>query len=265
MSAIPAEVNYWPESSCARAFWGQHEAPAYQRLLADTAAWLDPRPGESWLDLGCGCGKLSQTLWVNSGGRVARIVGSDCAAVNEEAFARLRAELQPAPRADQFSFVPLDFSEGLHPWSDGEFDGVVSGLALQYAQSYSVERGGWTTDAYDRLLAEIYRVLKPGGRLVFSVNVPEPSWAKVALLSLSGVLRAPRPGRHLKNAFRMLRYGRWLKQEARRGRFHYLPADVLGAKLRAVGFTGVEDQLTYAGQAFLFRCRKGDAALRQAG
>ncbi len=256
MSAVPAAVNYWPQSSCAKAFWGQHEAPAYQRLLADTAAWLDPRPGEAWLDLGCGCGQLSRALWERSAGRVSRVVASDCAAVNAEAVEKLRATLTPRPTPEQFQFAPLDFSDGLPLWEADQFDGVVSGLAIQYAQSYSEEYQCWTTDAYDHLLAEVCRVLRGGGRFVFSVNVPEPSWGRVALQSLGGVLRAQRPARHLKNAWRMLRYGRWLKQEARRGRFHYLPAEVIRTKLRAAGFTAIEYRLTYAGQAFLFCCRK---------
>ena len=74
----------------------------------------------------------------------------------------------------------------------------MSGLALQYAESYSVALRRWTTDAYDRLLIEVYRVLRPGGHFVFSVNVPEPAWAKVAFCSLQGVVRGPRPVRFLK-------------------------------------------------------------------
>ena len=42
---LPAPVNHWPDSACARAFWGQHEAVPYRQLLADTVAWLDPKPG----------------------------------------------------------------------------------------------------------------------------------------------------------------------------------------------------------------------------
>ena len=52
---------------------------------------------------------------------------------------------------------------------------------------------------------------------------------------------------------RMLRYGSWLKQEAARGRFHYLSADVIRAKLAAAGFERIEHRITYARQAFLFR------------
>ena len=45
-------INYWPDSKCAKAFWSQHELPPYQELLRDTTAWLDPKPGQRWLDLG---------------------------------------------------------------------------------------------------------------------------------------------------------------------------------------------------------------------
>jgi ubiquinone/menaquinone biosynthesis C-methylase UbiE len=255
-TTLASPVNYWPESACARAFWGQQEIPPYRRLLADTTAWLDPRPGDRWLDLGCGCGKLTQALWEKSGGTVAEIVGLDCAADNEKAFQRLRATAQPAPSEDRVRFLRADFSSGLAAWGEGAFDGVVSGLAIQYAESYSEQRGCWTTEAYDRLLAEVYRVLRKGGWFVFSVNVPEPTWVKVALGSWKGIFHTPKPLRYLKRSLRMLRYGSWLKKEARRGRFHYLPVESVGAKLSATGFRAVEHRLTFAGQAFLIRCKK---------
>ncbi len=255
-TAVPSAVNYWPQSKCARAFWSQHEVRPYQKLLRDTAAWMDPAPGERWLDLGCGCGQLTQALWARGGGRLAEVVGQDCAAVNEQAYARLRVTLRPEPPPGALRFVTADFSAGLPHWGDGQFNGIVSGLAIQYAEHYSAERQCWTTDAYDHLLREMARVLRPGGRLVFSVNVPEPAWGKVALQSLGNIFRSPRPARFLKNSWRMLRYGAWLTREARRGRFHYLPADVITEKLAAAGFTAIEHRLTYAGQAYLFRCRK---------
>ena len=181
MSSPSNAVNYWPDDACARAFWGQHTLPPYRQLLRDTAAWLEPQAGEHWLDLGCGSGQLAKAVWQQSGGAVAEVVGLDCAAVNAKAFVKLRAGLQPPPTEENLCFVAGDFSHGLAAWPDGRFDGVVSGLAIQYAESYSEAQGRWTCEAYDRVLSEAARLLRPGGRFVFSVNVPEPSWGRVAL------------------------------------------------------------------------------------
>ena len=106
------------------------------------------------------------------------------------------------------------------------------------------------------MLAEVFRVLRRGGRFVFSVNVPEPKWWKVGLLSLGDIFRAGRPVRFLKRALRMMKYGAWLKREARTGRFHYLPAAEITAKFAAAGFERIEHRLSYAGQAFVFRAHK---------
>lgn len=254
MPTTAEPINYWPQTSCAKAFWGQHELPPYRQLLDETVAWLEPRPGERWLDLGCGGGRLTRALWLASGGNLAAIVGLDCAAANAIAYDKLRAQLQPAP-GNRVRFLTADFSVGLPFGDEACFDGVVSGLAIQYAQSYSPEQG-WTTAAYDRVLAEVYRVLRPGGRFVFSVNVPEPSWGKVALQSLLGAFVAHKPLRYLQKAWAMWSYGGWLKREARRGRFHYLPGQVITEKLAAVGFTSIERRRSFARQAYLFRCAK---------
>jgi demethylmenaquinone methyltransferase/2-methoxy-6-polyprenyl-1,4-benzoquinol methylase len=254
--SLAASVNYWPESACAKAFWGQQELPPYRRLLGDTVAWLEPRPGQRWLDLGCGCGQLTEALWAKSRGSLEAVVGLDCAPANAAAFEKLSARVQPVPPPGRIRFVHADFSSGLAGFPANHFDGVVSGLAIQYAESFSAEKGRWTTDAYDRLLHEIQRVLRRGGWFVFSVNVPQPAWGKVALRSLTGVFRTGRLSRYLKNAWRMYRYGSWLTREARRGRFHYLPLETIQNKLAAAGFAGTEHRYTYVGQAYLIRCRK---------
>lgn len=252
--AAPAR-NYWPDSKCAKAFWSQQEVRPYRRLLADTLDWCAPAAGERWLDLGCGSGPLSRGLWERSNGTVAEVTGLDCAAVNERAFAKLRAELSPPP-GDRVRFECHDFSGGLGHLADRSFDHAVSGLSITYAESYSEAEGRWTTAAYDRILAEVFRVLKPGGRFVFSVNVPEPAWWRVAAGSLGAFLAGGRPLRFLKRSARMMKYGAWLKREARVGRFHYLPAAEVAAKLAAAGFAGVDHRVSYSGQAFVFQAVK---------
>jgi ubiquinone/menaquinone biosynthesis C-methylase UbiE len=258
MRAVAPARNYWPDAKCAKAFWSQQEAAPYKRLLADTVAWCEPAAGDRWLDLGCGSGPLTRAIWNESQGTVAEIVGLDCAAVNERAYDHLRGELRPAP-GGRVRFLTHDFSAGLDLFPDASFDHAVSGLSITYAESYSDAEQRWTTDAYDRILAEVHRVLRPGGRFVFSVNVPEPQWWKVAVRSLGDLVRAGRPLRFAKRAMRMMRYGAWLKREARTGRFHYLPAAAVVAKLDGAGFTAIDHRLSYAGQAFVFRAVKPSA------
>jgi SAM-dependent methyltransferase len=257
MATTSAEaVNYWPESKCAKAFWGQHELPPYKRLLADTIDWCDPGPGQRWLDLGCGCGQLTTALWHKSQGKLQQIIGLDVAAVNALAFGHLRNAVMPPAAADQIAFHHADFSSGLAGFAQCHFDGAVSGLAIQYAESYDPQSGCWTTNAYDHLLREVCRVLRPGGWFVFSANVPEPSWGRVALAALTGLLRAPRVTRYVKNSLRMWRYGSWLSREARRGRFHYFPVAEIIRRLAAAGFGEIEHRLSYVQQAYVLRCRK---------
>ncbi len=108
-----APVNYWPDTACAKAFWGQRELPAYRRLLADTVAWLDPKPRQRWIDLGCGGGQLTRALWEKSHGTLAEIVALDCAAANEKAIRKLRDTMSPPAAAGQVRFLHADFSSGL--------------------------------------------------------------------------------------------------------------------------------------------------------
>ncbi len=136
MSVSVPNVNYWYDKRCARAFWSQRELPPYRELLADTAAWLDPAAGEHWLDLGCGSGQLTCTLWEKSNGSLAAIVAVDCAAANEQAISTIRAHSVPPASTESIRFHQIDFSDGLSPFASGSLDGVVSGLAIQYAQHF---------------------------------------------------------------------------------------------------------------------------------
>src|SRR5437588_7001391 len=145
-----ADPNYWLDPECAAAFWDQHKALPYQQLLRDTSRWLEPGPGERWLDLGCGRGELTALLWRQSAGRVAQIVAADCNPVNAEPLAKLQQRLVPLPAPGQVRFSTVDFSAGLPQFADAAFDGIVSGLAISYAESQDPVTGRYTDWAYNR-------------------------------------------------------------------------------------------------------------------
>jgi ubiquinone/menaquinone biosynthesis C-methylase UbiE len=103
--------------------------------------------GHRVLDAGCGSGALSAALRE----RGAIVTGFD----SSPAMVEIARDLLGA-NAD---LHVADLSQPL-PFADGAFDDIVVSLVLHYLQD-------WTGP-----LAELRRVLKPGGRLVLSVNHP---------------------------------------------------------------------------------------------
>jgi SAM-dependent methyltransferase len=117
-----------------------YERPATLALAGDVA-------GRRVLDAGCGSGPLFAALR----DRGAIVSGFDKSAGMLE-LARRRL----GPDAD---LQVADLGRPL-PYPDGAFDDVIASLVLHYFED-------WTAP-----LAEIRRVLKPGGRLIASVNHP---------------------------------------------------------------------------------------------
>ncbi|MFI7119141.1 class I SAM-dependent methyltransferase [Amycolatopsis sp. NPDC049868] len=103
--------------------------------------------GRRILDAGCGAGPSFEALR----DRGAIVTGFDSSAKMLE-LARKRLGEEAALRL-------ADIGEPL-PFPDGAFDDVIAALVLHYLED-------WTAP-----LAEIRRVLKPGGRLIMAVNHP---------------------------------------------------------------------------------------------
>lgn len=125
------------------------DRPAMLELAGDVA-------GLRILDAGCGAGFYADAL----AERGASVLGlEDSAVLVEHARTRLgdRAEVR---RHDLNT--PLD---GL---ADGSFDGVLCALVLHHL----ADRG--------RFLAEVFRVLRPGGWLVLSTTHPTADWQHFA-------------------------------------------------------------------------------------
>ena len=232
---------------------------AAEELQADTGRWLDPRPGERWLDLGCGDGQGTELIWHKSHGQVAEIVAIDSASAHEEALARRCEQLTPTPQT-QIRFIAGNLNDGLPQLRDAAFDGIVCSLALAFAESRDAKTGRYTDAAYTRMLHECRRVLRPGGKFVFSVYGPRPRlWSH-----FQQALSASAPVKALFDALQMQRYNGWLRREARRGRFHFFSLPEIVERLRDAGFAEWKSRLSYAGQAFVICALAEAAASRRA-
>ena len=121
-----------------------------RELRLRTANLARIQPGEQVLDVGCGTGTLAMEV-ARRVGRAGRVAGVD---PGTQQIARARAK---AARRN----LPIDFQIGVIEqlaFPDQTFDVVFSTLMMHHLPA-SLKRQG---------LAEIARVLKPGGRLVIA-------------------------------------------------------------------------------------------------
>jgi len=122
----------------------------WRELRQRTANLASIQPGEQVLDVGCGTGTLAMEV-ARRVGRAGRVAGVD-PGIQQIARARSKAAR---------SHVPIEFQIGVIEqlrFADQSFDVVLSTLMMHHLPD-SLKRQG---------LAEIARVLKPGGRLVIA-------------------------------------------------------------------------------------------------
>jgi ubiquinone/menaquinone biosynthesis C-methylase UbiE len=118
-----------------------------------TIASLAPQPGELILDAGCGTGRNFSNL---------HRAGSSAIGI-DFSFGMLNVARRNHP---DFPVSLADLEHTL-PFETGSFDAVLCALIGEHLS------------ALRSVLQEFYRVLKPGGRLVFSVYHPEMAAAGI--------------------------------------------------------------------------------------
>jgi demethylmenaquinone methyltransferase/2-methoxy-6-polyprenyl-1,4-benzoquinol methylase/phosphoethanolamine N-methyltransferase len=119
--------------------------PALRKETLEIAAL---QPGESVLDVGCGTGTLT-LMAAEQAGVDARVAGIDA---SPEMIEQARKKASKKKRDVDFRVAPIEQL----PYGGAEFDVVLSSLMLHHLPDDLKEQG----------LAEVRRVLKPGGRLI---------------------------------------------------------------------------------------------------
>lgn len=136
------------------------------------------QPGMRLLDVGCGEGRHTLSAWLRA---PVHAVGVDLAGEDLATARRRQAEL-PQPECSDRSVTFIKASALSLPFADASFDLVICSEVLEHVFDH---RG---------VLAEIHRVLKPGGTLVASV----PRYGPERLCWLLSDAYHEAPGGHIR-------------------------------------------------------------------
>lgn len=157
ISFSPIPSAYWDDAATTwgRQVYDKTGAHQFQYYEADLLISSVLRPGMKALEIGCGTG--GSTLV--HGAKVRRLVATD---FSREMVVRARRRVERRRFRSRVRFAVVN---GCHlPFRDASFDAVFGrGVALSYVESPGLA------------LREIYRVLRPGGRVaVDAMNVSAP-------------------------------------------------------------------------------------------
>lgn len=140
--ADTARNDIWAQGTAYERYVGR-----WSRRIADEfLTWLAIQPGQSWLDVGCGTGALTQCILEQAA--PARIVGVD----SSESFVA-HASARVTDGRVQFR---VGDARAL-PVEDRSFDVVASGLVLNFVPDQP------------EAVAEMRRAARPGGTIAFYV------------------------------------------------------------------------------------------------
>lgn len=143
--------------------------PEYAGMVRSLIDEMDLQPGQSLLDIGTGSGALDRWIVGWTGG-ANHITGAD---VSPYLIREATAMAESAGVGSAIAFLPGS-AEAL-PHSDGSFDAVLSVTTMEEVDA-------------DKMMAEMVRVTKPGGRIGVIVRAVDRPW--LINVPLSADLRA---------------------------------------------------------------------------
>ena len=210
----------------------------YTGMLEDVVAEVGFAKGAEILDAGCGSGNLTRLL-IDAGYRVQAVDAST---------GMLERASRKCPEA---SCMLVDLDRTL-PFHDRSFDAVTCSNVL-----YSLPNP-------ERTLAELERVLRPGGRLV--VTNPQPlfsmrkildhHWANQGWFGRARFL-ALVPSLVVLTAFNLL-----ILRQFKNRKFHFYSQPELESLFDKMGYQSVTVRPTYADQGWLVRaCKRPQVTL----
>jgi len=246
------ELKFWEEYS--RIYINLEKAGPYRSLSKVIRKMIDSKEGERWLDIGCGPLRVSELIHEKSGGRVNEIYAVDI--VLQPAHEKM-SKLKKNGVSLPVKLDHLSITDHL-PYPDNFFDGIGANMALSYVPDFMGLTG---KEALKGVLTEIYRVLAPNGRLIWSTPKNGVQFGWVFLASIPDMLNlyeyiVNKDITRILQGTSILSHAIQIQKKGKRGLYTFLSKDELEELLSEIGFTNFVWQRTFAQQVWVNRAEK---------
>jgi ubiquinone/menaquinone biosynthesis C-methylase UbiE len=244
------ELEFWEEY--AKIYINLEKASPYSNLSKTIEELIKPKKGDICLDVGCGPAKMSQIIWKKSKGRVKKIIGTDI--VLKPAKETLKRINHSMPLELIYGNIGQKF-----PFPDNHFNLIVANLIIPYVIDFKGKRG---KEALQAVLEEVYRILKPGGHMVWSTPKKDVHFQWVFLASIPDMLNVYEYIVHkdisrILQGTRILKHALEIQRKGKEGIYSFLAKDELEKMLlKKVGFTNLIWEKTFTQQVWVNRVYK---------
>lgn len=149
-------------------------------------------------------------------------------------------EIQKINLYDKFNF------------QNDDFDGITANLVLPYIIHHTDKVG---VKAFEKILMEIFRTLKPGGQFIWSTPKKGVKFWKVFIASKEKIFGFDSKER-LFYGPALLKQALKIQDKGRRNKYHFLDVNEIKKILFDIGFTQIEFYNAMAKQVNVIKCKK---------
>jgi len=208
-------------------------------------------PGGCWFDAGCGNLPASKWILEKAQGNIKIWAGD----INIDGANEVVRQIK---NSHLITIVHTDLRERW-PFPNDFFDGIIGNHVFTFLMKsrQTIEE---TNGVLKEVLQEAYRVLKPGGILIWTMPKKNANTLYGLFYCLKYLLDPSRWRKHgrslLLTTLKTMKYAREVERKGKKGIYSLLEKEECERILRSIGFTDLEWKGVFAGQSWLNRAKK---------